>query len=422
MGANLSRLFQGALSPLTVANFRRLLSSNFLWWGLRFMEMIVVGWLVLEMSNSAWQLALIGFFRSVPALAGGFISGPIVDRFGRRRVILMAQTTNMLVNGSIAALVWFDRIAVWHLAVAAVLLGIVWSLDWIARRSLLPDLVGKDKTVDALQLDGLGQNIARISGPLLAGLLIEAFGAFGAFAVMAAIAATDLLILLGLSIQAVTKPSSQHQASPLNDIIAGLRYVRQNRIILATLPDLYGHGPVRLSLPVMLPVFARDILSQGPVGLGILGSISGAGAFVGILLNNYIRRFLSNGWIFILGAGGQTLGILAFAFSSTYSLSLVLLFMSGIGQACYNIMHSSIILLAASDDMRSRAMGATVLASGVGPLGQLQIGALSDILSVSWAVRLSAFLGLTAIAVIAKALPDLHWARNVDTEPQALTK
>jgi MFS family permease len=141
-------------------------------------------------------------------------------------------------------------------------------------------------------------------------------------------------------------------------------------------------------------------------------------------LNNHIRRFMSNGWIFALGGGGQTLGILAFAFSSSYPLSLALLFLSGIGQACYNIMHSSIILLAASDEMRSRAMGAMVLASGIGPLGQLQIGALSDILGVPWAVRMSTLSGIAAIVIITLTIPDLYRIKDVGdgSQPVAYAK
>ena len=169
----ITELFRGALAPLTIADFRRLLTSNFLWWGARFMELIAMGWLVLELTNSAWPLAVIGFFRSAPALISGFVSGPIIDRFGRRQVILIAQTTNLFINGSITMLLWLEQIALWHLAAAALLKGLVWSLDWIARRSLLPDLVGKSKTVDALQLDGFCQNISRIVGPLMAGLLID---------------------------------------------------------------------------------------------------------------------------------------------------------------------------------------------------------------------------------------------------------
>ena len=84
-------LFQGSLAPLTLADFRRLFVSNYLWWGTRFMEFIVVGWLVLELTDSAWQVAVIGFYRSAPSLIIGFVSGPIIDRVGRRKIILAGQ-------------------------------------------------------------------------------------------------------------------------------------------------------------------------------------------------------------------------------------------------------------------------------------------------------------------------------------------
>ena len=100
-----------------------------------------------------------------------------------------------------------------------------------------------------------------------------------------------------------------------------------------------------------------------------------------------IRNRFSNGLIFAVGSGFQALAVLGFAFSGNYPLSLILLFFSGIGQASFGVMQSSIILLSASDEMRSRAMGTIVLGIGTGPLGQLMIGASAESFGAPWAVR-----------------------------------
>ncbi len=157
--------FQGVWSPLSVADFRRLLGSNALWWQTFFMEMIVVGWLVLDMTNSAWLVALIGFCRSAPLLLLGFFAGPIAERFGRRRVIFTAQTINVALYSAITLLVWTQHLALWHLAVASAGLGAAWAVDWPARRALVPDLVGKARTVDAMLMENFMQGCSRIFGP-----------------------------------------------------------------------------------------------------------------------------------------------------------------------------------------------------------------------------------------------------------------
>src|SRR5688572_12733590 len=173
--------FQGVLAPLNNYDFRLLVSSNFLWWTTRFMEMTVVGWLVLDLTDSPWQVSVAGFYRSVPFLIAGFWSGAIIDRLGRRKVIVYAQTVTTLSSILIVILLWLDRLAYWHLIVSVTAIGLAWSLDWPARRSFVPDLVGKAQTIDALLLENFIQNVARILGPFLGGSLIAAIRMEGAY-------------------------------------------------------------------------------------------------------------------------------------------------------------------------------------------------------------------------------------------------
>ncbi len=103
------------MKPLRIPDYRRLLLSNTLWWQSMWMEMIVVGWLVLEITDSPFQIALVGFYRSIPLLIWGFFSGPVIDRVGRRRIMLISQSINFTTSSSIAWLLWSDQLAFWHL-------------------------------------------------------------------------------------------------------------------------------------------------------------------------------------------------------------------------------------------------------------------------------------------------------------------
>ncbi|MBT4611656.1 MAG: hypothetical protein HOC05_16565, partial [Gemmatimonadetes bacterium] len=147
-------------------------------------------------------------------------------------------------------------------------------------------------------------------------------------------------------------------------------------------------------------VFARDVLGQGPMGLGFLGAANGAGSLVGLVVVNLSRRKFGNPGIFSAGSIVACLGLIAFSLSTSMSFSLLALGVAGLGQAAFSIMQSSIILVEASDQMRSRAMGALVLAIGVGPLGRVQAGAMAAAWSAPIAVSWMAASGAIATAAV----------------------
>jgi MFS family permease len=188
-------------------------------------------------------------------------------------------------------------------------------------------------------------------------------------------------------------------------MMEGWRYVRHNQPILGVLFITMIMNLWIFPYMVLLPVFARDVLGQGPTGLGILGAGAGIGAFIGLVVINRLRHVISPGWIFGLGSLSQAVAILLFAVSTNFTLSLILLILSGVGQACFGTMQSSIMLLAASDEMRSRAMGTLVLAIGAAPLGQLEVGALAELLGAPLAVGGHAGVAVLAIVGTISGLP-----------------
>ena len=140
------------------------------------MEMMVLGWLALELTDSPWWVQVIGFYRSIPLLLIGLLGSAITDRFKRRHLVLTLQAANVVAALSLALLLWSGNLKFWHLSVVALAMGSTWALDWPTRRSMIPDLVGKVHTVDAMVLENFIQGFTRISGPLAAGYIMAVYG------------------------------------------------------------------------------------------------------------------------------------------------------------------------------------------------------------------------------------------------------
>lgn len=413
-------MFNTTLAPLQNRDFRFLLTSNFLWWQVRWMEVIVNSWIALELTDSPWKVALIGFFRSVPFLVTGIFSGTIIDRFGRRACSQFAQAGSLIIVTIVAYMLWQDQLVYWHLAVAATGMGTLWSIDWPARRSLIPDLVGKEQTVDAMLLENLAQNMSSIVGPFLSGALLAALGGKGGYTLIALVSGLALAALMGLSRQPIPRTamplrSADGEPSSLKRITDGFRYVRQQ-------PTLWGVMWVTLIMNFLafpylniLSVFARDVLHQDAFGLGILGSANGVGALVGLFIINRIRDRVGSQWIFAVGSGFFCLMLLLFSMSTSFYLSVGALALAGMGRVCFGVMQSSILLLTATDEMRSRAMGTLTLFIGVGPFGRLQIGGLAEGVGAPLALGLQSSIAIVALAGIMLVLPGYRNPKLVTT-------
>jgi MFS family permease len=200
---------------------------------------------------------------------------------------------------------------------------------------------------------------------------------------------------------------------------AGLRYVAANQVILGVILSTLVINLLYFPYLTLLPVFARDVLKQGPLALGMLGAATGIGAFLGLLLINLLRRRVSNGAIFAMGTLLMTLLLLLFAFSTNYALSWSLLFLTGLGEACFVIMQSSLILLATSDEMRGRVLGLLMVAIGTDPMGKLLIGSLAERLGAPATIAIQSGVAAVAILIIAVGLPGLRGQPHASAMGQA---
>lgn len=390
------------LEPLQNRDFVRLWLATGIWWQGMWMEQLVLGWMALDLTDSAWWVALVGFFRSLPLLFVGLFGVAVTDRFKRRSLIAVLQLLNTAGIGLLVLMLWLGGLDYWHIVAVSFANGAGWGLDWPTRRALIPDLVGKGRVVDAMVLENSIQSLTRVSGPLIAGSLLATLGNMGSLLMLCGMGATALFILLGM------KTDSQAQATPrgfapsLRRMREGLGYVHRQRRILGVLLITVAMNVWAFPFLTLLPVFARDVLHQGPFGLGLLGAANGMGSCLGLVVVHLGRKIWSNEMLFAGGSILSCLGLVCFAASTSFYLSAMLLFIGGIGQAGFSIMQSGIILVEATEEMRGRAMGTLVLAIGAGPFGRLQAGGMAQMWGAPLAVGTMA--GLAGLATLAVGL------------------
>lgn len=378
--------------------FWRVWAGSMYWYSARWMDLFVLQWQVLLLTDSAFQVTLIGFYRLAPMFAIGLFTGVLADRVDRRKVILFAQLWNAGAAALIALLLLTDRLALWHLAVLVTAFGFSWALDMPSRRSYIYDLMGPRRAVNAMALEHLGMDGAKVAGPVLGGLLWPLIGAGGCLLLLSVGYVVNFGLYLGLS---PAPPADRGPRQPvLSNLRDGIRYVLTDPVILGILGVTVAMNLLAFPYQQVVPVVARKVLGLGPRLTGVLLAADGLGAMTGSLVLASRRRIPYKGRVFALGSACLMLAIFCLSFSRWYLVSFALLFVAGCGTACFAACQSSVIMLSASDAMRGRAMGTLMLAIGFGPLGALVIGALATWLGAPLAMRAMTGAGLVVLATL----------------------
>ncbi len=287
--------------------------------------------------------------------------------------------------------------------IATLLLGVQWAVDWPTRRALIPDLVGRERTVNAVALEAVSQNVTRIIGPLLAGWLIAQWNASVAFACMATLYVIEIVLL---KLMPLTARARAVASGPmLRYLVDAVDAIRSSQPLLGVLSISALMNVLVFPYQQLLPVFARDELHVDAVGLGALSAAAGVGSVVGAVAIASSLKVPRSGVLFWVGSCLMSVCIAVFAVSNGFVVALVLLALSGLGQSAFASLQSTIVLSNATDHMRGRAMGALTLAIGCTPFGSLEMGALALACGAPFAVALNGGVCALLVGIIAVRLP-----------------
>ncbi len=388
-------------------DYRLLWTANFFSYISRWMQMTLLSWFVLVLTDSAWSVALIGFFGMAPMLVLGIFGGVLADRVNKRRLLVATQSTNFLVAAVMAALLFSGQVVYWHAYVIVLISGIGWSLDMPSRRSAVLDLVGRSRVTNAIALDSVGMHSSKMLGPAIAGLLITLVDVKGGYVAVTILYMISVVLMRTLNLP---KGVSGTQASRniFRNLAEGFNYVRSNNTIMAVVLITIFMNLLLFPYMQMVPVIAKKVLDVGPGLMGLLMAADGLGALIGAVLIASSRTLTRHGRFYL---GGSLLALFVvglFAYSQWYAVSLLLLLILGLGTAGFGTMQGTIVMLMAREDMRGRALGIMTLAIGAGPIGALLIGAVADATSTSFAIGVNAVIGLVAVGLIGLLMPSLR--------------
>jgi predicted MFS family arabinose efflux permease len=317
------------------------------------------------------------------------------------------------VNLSVAAVMLllfaFGVLALWHVIALAMLSSLTWALDNPTRQAFVPDLVAREHLSNAIALNAVANEITVVVGPALGGLLIPAFGMTGAYALIASIYVVDLTVLLMLP--GVKHAAAEPHEPPLTSLVAGFRYVRSNRLVLvllaiALLLNLLA-APYRYAF---LPVFSRYVLDTGPTGYGMLTAMAGLGALAAGISIVSFGNFRGKGSVLVWTSFAWPASLLLFALSTSYALSLALIFAAGLAQAIVWTVIATLILANTAPAMRGRVMGLRTGVVSSLPVGNFLAGAAAERFGPAAAQGAYAVIALCAMAGIVALVPGLRRA------------
>lgn len=363
-------------SALHHRGFRLLWIATLLSSTARWADLVVVGWLTLELTESPLMVGIVAGSKMAGYILAPFM-GVAADRMDRRLLLIIAAVVSWGISLIMLVLLMLNVLSLVHIIVLSLVSSLTWALDNPTRQAFVPDLVNKEDLTNAIALNAVATELTVVIGPALGGLLIPAFGIKGAFALIAAIYLVDVLVLCLL--KDVKQAVPRVHEPPWRSLISGFKYVWGNHTVLALLAIAFLlnllAAPYRYSF---LPLFARYVLDAGPAGYGMLTSMAGIGALAAGLWVVSMGNIKRKGWLVVWSGIVWPASLLLFAVSKWYSLSLALVFLAGLAQAVAWTAIATLILSNTEQSMRGRVMG---LRAGVVislPFGNFLGGAIAE--------------------------------------------
>ena len=383
---------------MRIRDFRLLWGATLLYSLATGMEQVSVGWLIFELTGSEFMVGVGAAARMLPFFLLGMLSGAIADRWERRLLLRIGTLGASAVALLMALLLLGGESNVWIVILLVLALGSTFAFVLTVRQTYTFDIVGPAHALNGLALGAMAMQGGGIAGSLASGALIEVAGPGWQF-----VAAAVCYLCSAAATLAIGNPGSSPRpsgASVLRHLTGYVRLLRNYRLLMVLMLLTIATEVLGFTHMTLLPVFAKEVLSVGPTGLGVMTAVRQTGGLLGLWLLAGLGTSRKKGLMMFgtaLGFGG---GLMAFSLSGNiYSFLGVLLFVNACAMAV-DTLYKTLMQETVSDEERGRAMGSWVLSIGFAPVGHVGIGALAGAVGAPRALLING-AALAAISVVA---------------------
>ena len=373
------------------------------------MQFILYGFLAFDITGSAKALGAVAAGNAVPALLAAPFTGAIADRVHKRLILALSQAAAIGSSTTLGILVISSQVQLWHVVAVSMVLGLVLAFNMPTRQALVPQLVPRQKLMNAISLQMGQMNLSRIIAPAVAGLLVSPLGLGWVFIVSSGLFFGATLFEIQLPKHGMTG----HEASSsfLAEVKDGFRYILRNKTLRLLLAANIFLPMFAFPVQQTLPVFAREVFDKGPAGLGLMAAMTGVGGLVGALIAANMDRQPKKGRLMFAGAAAMGAFYFAFALSPSFVVGLPLLAVAASGQMLFMTTNSTVIQGTISADMRGRVMAIMSMSIGLTPVGVVPVTIGVDEFGAPWSIAVTSLILLTLLALTFWRLPALRQMR-----------
>jgi MFS family permease len=369
------------------------------------MQQVLLGWVVLALTNSESMVGVVFAVRSAPNLVVGFAAGALTDRCDRRRLMRLAAFGMAGVAGVVAWLTYTEQLTVWHFLLCTVVLGMGQAFELTARQAYIVDTLSVHSAVQGIAVISLAQRLGGILGSLVAGATLAWWGVTAAVLVMGTSYGIGACLLYALRHQGMAAPTVRE---PIwQNLVTYLRALRTNQDVRSLMFSTAAAELFGFSHQVMLPILAKEVLQVGADGLGVLTALRFLGGALGVGGLTVLSPMHRHGrmLLVVLGlfGGGQVL----LAYAPEFWLAAVCVIFISIMASATDVLHQTLLQVSVANEQRGRAMGSWIIGTGIGPVGHLEVGYLASLTSAHTALLVNGLALIILTLGMAMCLPRL---------------
>ena len=400
----LNLLGSATLDSFAIRDYRWMWISSLLSMAAMNMQMITRVWLVLRLrDDSPLAVVYIVMTFALPVMFVSLLGGVLADRFPKRKMMIIAQSGNVLLTLMVAVLDVTDLISFWHLIVIGLGNGSLMAISMPSRQTIISEILPEDKLMNGIALQTSAASITSIAGPALAGILIIFIETAGVFFLVAGI---YVLSVVALSmINAGGEVRSRSGEGMRGDIRAGFAYTMGRPTLLALMVMAFIPVMFGMSYWILLGPWAREALNVASDDLGILMMTMGIGALAGSLFLASLRNFKNRGALLLAMCVAWGIALAVFGQSSSYTVAVPLLLFVGLASSIYRALSMTMLQIYADPEMRGRVMSIAMMTYGLMPLSAVPFGIFAERYGTAHALTLSGILLTVSTLLFATAYP-----------------